>query len=109
MIQLSRNPALSCSRPATARKSARPAAMSSSEAPADAAAAAAPSAFEMLCAPPACKAMALRAERALEREARCEAPALDRLHDVLRLEVRIAPHAEGDEACGGATPRQYAA
>ena len=88
MIQLSRKPALSCSRPATARKSARPAAMSSREAPAAAAAAAAASAFEMLWAPPACKRDGALAERALEREARGEAACLDRLHDILRREIR---------------------
>ena len=64
--------------------------MSSSEAPADAAAAAAPSAFEMLCAPPALSTMARSPSGHSSVKRVAKLPPLDRLHDVLRREVRIA-------------------
>ncbi len=108
MIQLSRSPALSCSRPDTARNSASPAAMSSSEAPAALAAPAAPRALAMLCAPPALSMIAALTERTLEGKACGEFSALDRLDGIARGEIRGAVHGEGDDARqgGAATPRQ---
>ena len=98
MIQLPRAPALSCSRPETARKSAKPSAISSSDAPAALAAAAAASALPMLCAPPAFSMMARSPKGRDQGKARGELAALDALKNILRREIRVGVHAEGHDA-----------